>query len=167
MLMVKKVRRNKSSDDFLDGLEKITVVLENDKHIQFSIATEIGIPESHEAQIRALRSAPSRMMFWSYQAERALKAVRDCEDRIDEVAAEKYLLARDHIVNTPQWDTTKPTESLIRSIRDQQSEVIDLKEKLSTLREGYGILRSLKEACEHRCFALRKLLSERPLLETQ
>jgi hypothetical protein len=165
--MARRVTRKKLSNDYLDCLEKITIVLESDKHIEFSIATELEIPASQEGQRKALCSAPARMMFWAYQSERALKAVRDCEDRLDEAHAEKYLLARDHIINEPQWDTTKPTEALIRSIRDQQSDIIDLKEKLSELREGYGIIRSLKEACEHRAFALRKLLTERPLLETQ
>jgi hypothetical protein len=153
-------RRHKGrGEDYLSDLEAVTVILESGESVQFDLSEELDIPtDPTELRDEAERSS-ARTAFWAYQTERALRKVREAEAAQEQLEGERYISVRDHLMTHPDWKVSKPTESMIRSLLSQQGSVGDAKENLLQLRETYGILRAIKEACEHRCFLLRKLIA--------
>jgi hypothetical protein len=147
-------------EDHLSDLEAISVNLENGESISFELDAELAIPiDPAKIQDEAER-APARTAFWSYQTERCLHKLKTAERELEVLEGEKYVAVRDHLMTHPDWKVPKPTEAMIRSVLSQQESVGDLREKITALRESFGILRGIKEACEHRCFLLRKLIAQ-------
>jgi hypothetical protein len=150
----------RAGEDLLRHLSSVVVRLESGEEVLFNLDDELAIPHDPEAIMDEAERAPAKTAFWAYQMERALREVRDRENDLEILEGEKYVSVRDHLMTHPDWRVVKPTDALIRSVLAQQDSVGDLREKLSALRESYGILRAVKDACEHRCFLLRKLIAQ-------
>lgn len=150
----------RAGEDLLRHLSSVVIRLESDEEVLFNLDDELSVPHDPADLIEEAERAPAKTAFWAYQMERALRKVRDGENELEILEGEKYVTVRDHLMTHPDWRVAKPTDALIRSVMVQQDSVGDLREKLSALREAYGILRAVKDACEHRCFLLRKLIAQ-------
>lgn len=144
-------------EDFLDGVEAVSILLENGKVATLRIKDELLIPDDPVALLREAKQAPARLAFWSYQAERALSQLRTFERQCASAAGHEYHLQRTFIVE--HTDAEMPTEGNIRARMDNSPELNVQKERVETAQRRYGVLRAVRDALEHRSHLLRKLIS--------
>jgi len=157
--MAKKVRRKKRiehGENHLAGIEAIKVVLEDGRTVKARMADELAISDDPDILRKQARTAPARLAFWSYQTERALHALRVGERVVATQEGEAYVLQRRYI---DEHTTDVPTEANIRARLDILPELNSEKERLDRLRRQYAVLRSLRDALDHRARILQRLLA--------
>lgn len=153
----KKKKVTKHGEDYLKDVESIQVKLESGKMITFVVDDEMGVPEDLEAQRTATRKAHARYAFWAYQTERALHFVRKLEKELRETEGHADLVYR-------KWydeETDEEyTEGMVRARVSTDVTVTTASAKLNSARRQYGLLRCVRDAMEHRCYILRRLLAQ-------
>lgn len=154
-MKTKKLRRN--GEDYLGSVAAITLELEDQQSVTFSLASESRIPKDPKAILEAARKAPARLSFWAYQTERALKALRAAETVAERTEAEWYKRYRKW---REQEDAHHPTERNIGADITLDRECARARIRRDQAKYHYGIIRSLKEVAEHRLYVLRKLLDQ-------
>ena len=149
-------RRKKHGEDYLDTIQAIELTLENGKTVKFNMGDELAIPDGHVEILSEVRKAPARLSFWVYQAERILSKLRSAERRLAEKIGYMDTIYR-------QWYAERGeeyTETEIKSRVTTDMEVKKIQARVITLRKQYGVMRSVREGMEHRCYILRRLCQE-------
>lgn len=148
-------------EDFLSGLDSLTMTLENNQTVTFDVANEVAIPESFDAIYRAAINASAKYAFWAYQTERSLARVRLAEIELSQLEGEVYSTVRQAVAGK-QFVESK----VIQSVVDTNDDVIASRKALNDLRFTYGTLRSVRDAIANRTQLLNTLVAHaRP--ETQ
>jgi len=139
-------------------VESLSIKFSNGEKIKFSFAEETVIPRDPSAQIDACLKAPAQVAFWSAQETRALHEVRKQEERVKKTEAGWYMgYRRFHMDETDDF----PTERMLRSNIDLNDDVQKERTRLTTLQKQYGMMRAMRQAVEHRCYVLRRLIDHR------
>lgn len=154
---MKKQIKPKHGEDYLSTVESIQIKLEDGSPASFSLAAECFIPDDPKSCVKEARDAHSRYAFWAYQTERALNAVRRIEASTAKVEGEADLIHRKRYDDIENEDYT---ETMIRSSVDIDASVAVSRAKLRKARHHYGILRCVRDAMEHRCNTLRRLVAQ-------
>jgi hypothetical protein len=145
-----------SSEDLLKKLGPITIELENHQKVALSAASELRIPDGPNAILAAQRTAPARYAFWAYQAEIQNGRVRALQRKLEMKEGQGDLTFRKYICMECEWDVT---EGGVKALKDVDATIGGLRVALNRARKEYGILRAMKEALNHRCFALDRLVA--------
>lgn len=156
--MKKRVRKRVHGEDYLDQIEAVRLTLEDGSSVQFNFAVELRISRDPERIIIEATRAPARLAFWAYQCERCLSKLRAQERVWDDLRGTAYVQQRRHI---DEHTTDMPTEANIQARLDVHPDLKAPKELLDRLRKQYGVLRSLRDALDHRTHVLRRLLAQR------
>ena len=152
--MVKKKRKH--GEDYLETIAAINIRLEGGEDVEFDLAEELHVPTDPDLVLAELRAIPARLAFWAYQTERALGVVRNVEHELGKVESENDLIFRKWY--DEETDETY-TEAMIRARVSLDEKVKHLRVKLNGARKNYGILRSARDAMEHRSFVLRRIVA--------
>jgi hypothetical protein len=145
-----------SSDKLLKKLGSITVQLENKQAVSLNVAAELRIPDGPDAIIEAQRHAAERFAFWAYQTEIQMGRVRAAQRKLEMKEGQGDLTFRKYIMLECEWDVT---EAGVNAMKDMDAAIGSLRVALNAARKEYGILRAMKEALNHRCFALDRLVA--------
>lgn len=150
----KRKPRTPHGEDSLSDIESIEIVLEDGRKATFSMDAELCIPSDPDLLFAEAERAPARYAFWSYQTERALSTLRKAEAEYDRMVAGKELLWRkyynDHTAEAP-------TNDMVRARVDQENDVLRAKNRLTSRKREYGILRALRDAQAHRTRMIESL----------
>ena len=151
--------RPSHGEDYLQHLEAIKITLENGQTVTFRRDRELRIPDDPTLLVRAARNAPSRLEFWAYQAERALREVRRLEIRERQVLGELALTYRQYFKD--ETEETFITDTMVRERVDYDDTATSARANLNKARHQYNLLRWFRDAQEHRCFVIRRLVAQR------
>jgi hypothetical protein len=164
VVVQKKAKIVKRSEDYLSDLDEIKIKLDNGKTVSLKWKEEVWIPDDPVGVVREARRAPSRYAFWAYQTERALQRVRKLETDEAAIAGEKNYAYR--LMFNQQDGLSdaafglQPTEGLIKSHVDNDQDVKAARVKLNGARRDHGVLRAVAEAQRQRCFVLNQLVAQ-------
>lgn len=152
--------KRKYGEDFLVDVEQIKVTLESGREETFAFLEEVGgyhpdYPEKPGDLADMTHRAIARYGFWAYQCERALARVRELEGAVDGVRAVHHEPIRQHFRDHGDAYISKERVQAAVSVAEQ---VVDVEERLNSARKQYGLLRTVRDATEHRCYLLRALL---------
>jgi hypothetical protein len=145
-------------EDFLSGLEAVTIKLENGTVVTINVEDELCVPEGTIALEHEARLSPSRFAFWAYQAERVLGKLRAEEVKLAHQTGEVWLTHKEYY-RTETDDRFIAKETLQAHV-DISTDVRSIQIKVDKLRKQYGILRAIRDAVEHRDFVIRRLLGK-------
>jgi hypothetical protein len=145
-----------SSDKLLKGLGSIKVKLENGQIVALSVAKELRIPDGPTAIIEEEKKAAARYAFWAYQTEIQMGRVRALQRQLEMKEGQGDITYRKYITLECEWD---PTEASVSAYKDVDPTIGGMRAALNRARKEYGILRAMKEAQNHRCFALGRLVA--------
>lgn len=154
---MKKKVKTKHGEDYLHTVEAVRIRLESGATVLFTLSDECRVPDDPKEAVKEAKKAHSRYAFWAYQTERALCAVRKQEQATGKIEGEADLIHRKRYDEIENEDYT---ESMIRSSVNIDSTVAVSRAKLNDARRKYGVLRCVRDAMEHRCYILRKLVDQ-------
>lgn len=149
-------RRTLHGEDHLAGLEAIEISLESGETLRVRMSDELAIPDDPDERVSEAQRAPARLAFWMYQAERVLHILRGAERELARIEGLLYKRIRTDI---DEHTTDMPTEGNIHAQLAYHPDLIPEKEHVDRLRKRYGVLRSLRDALEHRAYVLRRLIA--------
>lgn len=148
-------------DDFLSDVAEVVIRLENGKQAKFDVGREVEIPKDEDALREAARRLPAQYAFWAYQTERALQAVRTLERELQANEGDKFFgwrlrLHKDEVIDLPiERITDKVLQAAVALDEDLKPQRVTLDEA----RYQYGVLRSIRDAVEHKRFVIPLLLN--------
>lgn len=145
-----------SGEDLLKKLGPITIELENHQTVMLKAASELHIPDDPGALIEAEKRAAARYAFWAYQTEVQMGRVRALQRKLEMKEGQGDTTFRTYIMEFCKWDVT---ETAVSGLKDIDPTIGTLRVALNRARKEYGILRVMKEALNHRCFALGRLVA--------
>lgn len=145
-----------SSEDLLKKLGSIKVHLENGQVVALSVSKELLIPDDPVKLIKAQKQASARYAFWAYQAEIQMGRVRAMQRKLEMKEGQGDVTFRKYIYLECEWEVT---EAGVNALKDVDATIGSLRVDLNKARKEYGILRAMKEAHNHRCFALDRLIA--------
>lgn len=140
----------------LAGLQAIKIKMENGEEKTFNADLLLRVPDEPIALQVAARLAPADLAFWKYQVARAQSAFRTAE--IKQLCFEGEKNANYRLVWMKEAPNGYVAEATIKSLVDCDVEVVSGRHHVEHLRRGYEIVRSVRDALEHRLFVVRKLL---------
>lgn len=149
----KKPSRPLRSDALTQVLRDVEITLDNGDTVSLDPWAEVRIPDNLNLIPSELAKAPARYAFWSYQADRALRAVREQENEVKRIVAECGLTARE-VIRQGQNDVT---EAKVREHVDVNKRVREAREKLIEFQAAYDMLKTVANAHNHRCFILQRI----------
>ncbi len=82
--------------------------------------------------------------------------VRALQHQLEKKEAQGDVTFRKYIVMECEWDVT---EAGVSALKDMDATIGGMRVALNRARKEYGILRAMKEAHNHRCFALDRLVA--------
>lgn len=145
-----------SSADLLKKIGSVKVTLENGQVVALSVAKELHIPDGPVKLLKAQQEASARYAFWAYQAEIQMGRVRALQHKLQLKEGQGDVTFRKYIILECEWEVT---EAGVNALKDVDPTIGSLRVALNRARRGYGILRAMKEAHNHRCFALDRLVA--------
>jgi len=151
-------------EDYLQSCNTLKLTMENGQQVSFDLRAELAIPASQLALFEAARTAHERYAFWGYQCERALARVRALEIKLSMIEAGYNLSFRKMI---REEEAYMVTEGAVRAHVDGQTEVRVARARLNEARRVYGVIRTMKEAMNHRCFALSHMIERVKEIESE
>ena len=152
-----KKPRKLRGEDYLDRVQAVRVTLENGERVTLPIRPEVAIPEDPALMERAARKAAAKLAFWAYQTERGLSRVRKAELEVSEEEGREYEVFRRYYLD----EGRTPTEPMLKAALDHLSpKVRAARIALNARRREYGVLRSIRDAVDHRAWILRTLLKK-------
>lgn len=154
MTSVQKKRQR--SESLLKGIAALKVKLESGQEVELSLSAELAIPDGPDELVNAARHGAERYAFWAYQYERALGRLRAEESKLVTVEGTWGQIWRKNIMENTEWDVT---EKAVEEGKGIQPEVRDARITVNAVRKEAGILRAVKDAMNHRCFALDRLVA--------
>lgn len=155
---MRKRRPTLRSEDYLDRIEAVTITLEDGERVKLRVRPEVTIPEDPVKMERAARRAPARLAFWAYQTEIALSRVRKAELALGQVQGLEYEIHRRDLMENQGRVVTEP---MLRASLDHRSPQIRAAMiALNARRREYGVLRSIRDAVDHRAWTMRTLLKK-------
>lgn len=143
-------------EDLLKKIGSVKVHLENGQVVSLNVAKELRIPDGPHTIIEAEKKAAARYAFWAYQAEIQMGRVRALQRQLEMKESQGDVTFRTYIINECQWDVT---EAAVSALKDMDATIGGMRVALNKARKEYGILRVMKEALNHRCFALDRLVA--------
>lgn len=143
-------------EDLLKKIGSVKVKLENGQVVSLSVSKALYIPDGPVQIINAQKKAAARYAFWAYQAEIQMGRVRALQRQLEMKEAQGDVTFRTYIINECQWDVT---EAAVSALKDMDATIGGMRVALNKARKEYGILRAMKEALNHRCFALDRLVA--------
>ena len=154
--LARKVRRQRQrrSYEALRDVSAVRIKLENGTVETFDLATELHVPSDPEGIHREAANSSGQLAFWGYQAERALRVVRNAE--VELANQEGWTAAAHRKLRDDEAESY--TERLIQGCVDQDPKIRKLRVALASKREQYGTLFAVKEAIRERSATLRGLL---------
>ncbi len=147
---------NVSSADLLKKLGSITIELESHQKVSLNVASELYIPDGPVGIIKAEQRSAACYAFWAYQAEVQMGRVRALQRKLEMKEGQGDVTFRKYILLECEWDIT---EAAVSGLKDIDPTIGSLRVALNGARKEYGILRAMKEAMNHRCFALGRLVA--------
>lgn len=148
-------------EDALPDIESVDIKLANGRTVTFEVHRELHVPTDPDKIVEASSKSPARYAFWAAQAERALAHVRRLEFRFAQAEAVVDLRVRESYRQGLMKDTEDwYTERKVTSIVVKEPEVKSAQTKLNEAKYRYGVLRSIRNAVEHRGFVLRTLVAQ-------
>ncbi len=145
-----------SSADLLKKIGTVKVKLEGGQTVALNVAKELRVPDGPVAILQAQKQAPACYAFWAYQAEIQMGRVRALQRKLEFVEGGYDQPIRDTLhENTPSGIT----ESAVRAVKDTHGGIRQARMALDRARREQGVLRAMKEAHNHRCFALDRLVA--------
>ena len=145
------------SFEALSRVSRISVKLENGEVQEFSPAEELRIPDDPAGLVAEARKVSARFAFWAYQEELQLGRVRALERRLELVESMYDQPARRALHETTPSGIT---ESAVRACITGTPEVRKVRVLLDKARKEYGLLRAMRRAMDHKCFAVDRLVAQ-------
>jgi hypothetical protein len=140
----------------LRDIPSISIKLENGQVVTLKPSRELRIPDDPVKLLQEAAKASARYAFWAYQEEMQLGRVRTSERHLAFVEGGYDQPVRDQLHEQTPGGIT---ESAVKAVKDTHNEVCSARAKLDEDRRQYGILRVMRKALDHRCFALDRLVA--------
>jgi hypothetical protein len=168
--MAKKPRKKKAKqspqygEDYLASFDEISLRLENGQEVTFKMEDELCIPTDPLIVVVAHRQSPSRLAFWSAQADRAMLAVRKAERALAEVEAGVDMSSRKYVQEDTEFNVT---EKIVQDYVDLHSDVRKARIKYDAARKQFDLLRTMRTAMERRDFTLGRIYNAQEVTATR
>jgi len=147
----------RDSADVLADVEAIEVRLENGETVSFNMADELHIPAEAGALAKAARKTAAQVAFWNYQTERALKRVRSAEIKLARDEGKQWLVYRKYHM---EEECETPAQGTLRARVDYDRSLWTFRVALQARRKEYGVVRSMRDAVNHRSNMVRTLIGK-------
>lgn len=145
-----------TGEDALADIEVIKIRGESGKMLRFRIADELSVSDDPDEMYEQALSAHTRYAFWSYQASRAMRRLREAESKHARLFGEVLMRWSKYL--REEVDRYASTET-IRGMAEGDKAIIDSNETLQSLREHWMILQAVADSLDHRAHLMRRLLA--------
>lgn len=147
--------KTRRSEEALSDIKSVAIAMENGKILMFNIHEELFIPVDADGIRKEASLAPSRYAFWAYQVERAFHRLREVEDEVRRSEGRTDLIYRKGLT----FEFGEYREGEVKSFVSVDGTLMKARRKLAGMKEHVGILQAVKEAHDHRCKILTRLVS--------
>lgn len=161
--MAKARRRKQSSDklksaaDYLSDVAAVRVRLESGEKVEFDLESELNIPTDPHHLAKAARKAPAQVAFWNYQTERALAKLRGAEAKLEYQEGRQLLIWREWYL---EEECETPPQGTLKARLDSDLICRPFRVALRARKTEYGIIRSVRDAVDHRARMIRMLIGK-------
>ena len=144
-----------SGEEALSEIKSVSIRLESGKIAKFVLAREMAVSDDPDVMREQALAAHARFAFWSYQADRALSAVRDAETALAKLEGDRRYRYSKVTKDEDRFTGSAVVEGLV----DSDAAVLAARNELNQLREHWTILKTAAAALDHRTHLLRRLLA--------
>jgi hypothetical protein len=138
--------------------KRIEILLENNSIVVIDMRSEFEVPVDPEKMESHALKLTARLAFFNYQTARALDKVRKQEDYLKRLEGETAIAYRWHIDNKTTYKSSE--YKLVEHFVDRDEDLHRERSRLTTLRNMYSELQSLRDALEHHVRIVSRLVGK-------